>query len=242
MSDVAWFCDEVCPCIGRIVVVNPGQFQVIRQSVKKTDHNDAHTSAFFLFKDMLPETHLKSVAEAELVSLVQTHDSFVRSCALLLNRIHALYNRRGTKFKKEGLASQKKLFALDSSQFTLLECVDLDALREQTLNPTIALTKLDSAIKAATGKMDGFDKLTRIKSIGIVSSFASTDKFAACIRIVPRIKPTIGERITKRGNKLIRTTLVQCTLIAIRYSDCLNSFYRHFKEHRGLGKTIIATA
>ena len=49
-------------------------------------------------------------------------------------------------------------------------------------------------------------------------------------------------RITKRGDKLVRTTLVQCTLIAKRYSGYLNSFYQRIKARRGAGKAIIATA
>jgi len=40
----------------------------------------------------------------------------------------------------------------------------------------------------------------------------------------------------------VRTTLVQCTLIAIRYSGYLNAFYRRIKARRGAGKAIIATA
>ena len=48
-------------------------------------------------------------------------------------------------------------------------------------------------------------------------------------------------RITKRGNKLMRTTLVQCTLVAKRYSGYLNAFYQRIKERRGAGKAI-ATA
>ena len=56
--------------------------------------------------------------------------------------------------------SGKKLLTLNFGQFTLLECVELDALREQTLNLTITLTKLDNAVKTATEKMDGFDGLT----------------------------------------------------------------------------------
>ena len=68
-GNTAWFCEEVRACVGRIVVVNSRQFKVIRQSVKKTDRNDARALAFFLSKDMLPETRLKSTAEAELASL-----------------------------------------------------------------------------------------------------------------------------------------------------------------------------
>ena len=40
-GNTAWFCDEIRACVGRVVVVNPRQFQVIRKSVKKTDRNDA---------------------------------------------------------------------------------------------------------------------------------------------------------------------------------------------------------
>ena len=64
-GNTAWFCDEIRPCVGRIVVVNPRQFQVIRKSVNKTDRNDARALAFFLSKDMLPETRLRSTAESE---------------------------------------------------------------------------------------------------------------------------------------------------------------------------------
>ena len=40
----------------------------------------------------------------------------------------------------------------------------------------------------------------------------------------------------------MRTTLVQCTLVAIRYSGYLNAFYRRIRQRRGTGKAIIATA
>ena len=45
-GDTAWFCDEIRACVGRVVVVNPRQFQVIRKSVNKTDRNDARALAF----------------------------------------------------------------------------------------------------------------------------------------------------------------------------------------------------
>jgi len=90
----AWFRAEVIACVGRVVVVNPKQFQVIRKSVKKTDRNDARSLAFFLSKDMLPETRVKSKAENELASLTQTRDLLVKQRTRLLNKIHALYNRK----------------------------------------------------------------------------------------------------------------------------------------------------
>ena len=49
-------------------------------------------------------------------------------------------------------------------------------------------------------------------------------------------------RITKRGNKLGRTALVQCGLIAQRYSPYLKRFYDRIKANKGAGKAIIALA
>jgi len=244
--------------VGRIVVVNPRQFQVIRKSVNKTDRNDARALAFFLSKDMLPETRLKTVAEAELASLVQTRDTFVKQRTMLLNKIHALFNRHGIKLKKEGLGSKKRLEGLDLSRFTPLEQVELAALRDGALSLTGTLTRLDKAIEAAAANLAGFEEILSIKGIGPrsaaillagignVNDFESADKLAAYVGIVPRVSQSNETdnrgRITKRGNKLMRTTLVQCTLIAIRYSGYLNAFYRRLKERRGFGKAIIATA
>ena len=48
--------------------------------------------------------------------------------------------------------------------------------------------------------------------------------------------------ITKRGNKLARTALVQCGLVAQRYSPYLKRFYERIKQRRGGGKAKIALA
>ena len=49
-------------------------------------------------------------------------------------------------------------------------------------------------------------------------------------------------RITKMGNKIARTALVQSTLVAIKYSPYLRSFYDKLKAKKGSGKAIIATS
>lgn len=254
----AWFCGEVRPCVGRIVVVNPKQFQVIRKSVKKTDRNDARALAFFLSKDMLPETRLKSVAESELASLVHTRDVLVKQRTRLLNKIHALHVRHGIKLKKESLSSKRALKGLDIARFSALEQVELKIVRDQALSLAAAIAEIDAAIEAAARNLDGYDGLVSIKGIGPrsaavllsgignVADFDSADKLAAYLGIVPRVSQSNDTdhrgRITKRGNRLMRTTLVQCTLIAIRYSGYLNTFYRRIRERRGAGKAIVATA
>lgn len=254
----AWFRDSVVSCVGRVVVVNPRQFQVIRKSVNKTDRNDARALALFLSKDMLPETRAKTQAESELASLTHTRDLLVKQKTRLLNKIHAIFNRHGLKLKKESLGSKRALAKLEIGRFSSLEQVELKVVRDQALGLTAAIAELDREIEAAAKKLDGYDGLTSIKGIGAraaavflstignVDDFADADKLAAYLGIVPRVSQSNETdhrgRITKRGNKLARTTLVQCTLIAIRYSGYLNSFYRRIKDRRGAGKAIIATA
>ncbi len=254
----AWFRDEVVSCVGRVVVVNPWRFQVIRESVSKTDRNDARALAVFLSKDMLPETRLKSKAENELASLVLTRDLLVKQRTRLLNNIHALFNRHGVKLKTAGLSSRRRLLVLEIGRFSTLEQVELRILRDQALSLTTTIAELDGEIERGAQNLDGYESLVSIKGvgpraaavflsgIGNVDDFETADKLAAYLGIVPRVSQSneTDNRglITKRGNKLMRTTLVQCTLIAIRYSGYLNAFYRRIKDRRGSGKAIIATA
>ena len=162
----AWFAEQVRCCVGRVVVVNPGQFMVIRKSVAKTDRNDARALALFLEKDMLPATRLKSRAESELASLTQTRDLLVKQRTRLLNKIHALHNRHGIKLKKEGLSSRRALERLDIARFSKLEQVELAIVRDQALNLTAAIRELDREIEAAASAMAGFEGLTSICGIG----------------------------------------------------------------------------
>ena len=93
-------------------------------------------------------------------------------------------------------------------------------------------------IKEAAAGLDGFEEISSIKGIGArsaaillagignVDDFPSADKLAAYVGIVLKVSQSnetdTRGGITKRGDKLMRTTLVQCTLVAIRYSGYLN--------------------
>lgn len=254
----AWFREQVLPCVGRVVVVNPTQFKVIRKSVKKTDRNDAAALALFLAHDMLPETRAKSQDESELASLTHTRDLLVKQRTRLLNKIHALHVRKGLKLKKESLGSKRGLAAIDMALFSACEAIEIAVLRETAGSLTASLKHLDSEIEKLAAAFEGYEGLTSIKGIGArsaavllstignVHDFENSDKLAAYFGMVPRVSQSNETdhrgRITKRGNKLARTTLVQCSLVAMRYSPYLKSFYERIRARRGSGKAIIAVA
>jgi transposase len=136
--------------------------------------------------------------------------------------------------------------------------MELEVLAEQIRSLTRSIKKLDDRISQEGKKLDGHENLTSIKGIGErsaavllsvigdVNDFADEKKLAAYFGIVPRVSDSNGKiyhgRITKNGSKIGRTTLVQCTLAAKRYSPYLCEYYERIKRHRGSGKAIIATA
>ena len=139
-----------------------------------------------------------------------------------------------------------------------MERIEIEVIASQIRSINENLKKLDKQLAESGGEMEGHQNLVSIKGIGAksaaillsvigdVKDFESEDKLASYFGIIPRVSDSNESQqrgpITKRGSKLGRLTLVQCTLVAIRYSDYLKSYYTKKKSEKGAGKAIIATA
>jgi transposase len=252
------FHDAVAPHVERVVAVNPSQFKVITHSVKKTDPNDARNLALYLSKDLLPEVRMKDNTRAQIASLTQTRDSMVKLRTALKNKVNNLCSAHGVNLDKESLASEKGLKAVLAMQFDLLVDVELRIIIDQIRSLNRSIAELEETIGKEGRKLEGHQNLTSIKGIGGLSGsillsiigdihdFADEGKLAAYFGIVPRVSNSNQTehtgRITKRGTKLGRTTLIQCALIAQRYSPYLKNYYEKIKSRRGTGKAIVALA
>ena len=252
------FYNAVVSHVAKVVVVNPTQFRVIRQSVKKTDPHDARTLAFYLSKDMLPEVRMKDTLHAQLASLTQTRDTLVKQRTALKNKVNNILSAHGINLRKESLASDVGLDRVLEMTFDAIVATELRVIVGQirALNQSIA--ELEKTIKTEGTKLPGHKNLKSIKgigdlgatvlltAIGDINDFAHPGKLAAYFGIVPRVRNSNetehSGRITKRGTKLGRTTLVQCALIAMRYSPYLAKFYHKVARRRSTGKAIIALA
>jgi transposase len=252
------FHNAVASHVAKVVVVNPTQFKLIRQSVKKTDPHDARTLAFYLSKDMLPEVRMKDTLHAQLASLTQTRDTLVKQRTALKNKVNNILSAHGINLRKESLASDVALDKVLGMTFDTIVETELRVIVGQirALNQSIA--ELEKTIKTEGTKLPGHRNLRSIKgigdlgatvlltAIGDINDFAHPGKLAAYFGIVPRVRNSNETehtgRITKRGTKLGRTTLVQCALIAMRYSPYLAKFYHKVARRRSTGKAIIALA
>jgi len=257
-GNTKFFVEQIGKRVKKVIVVDPNQFEVIRKSVRKTDKHDARTLALYLSKDMLPEARMKSRKNAQLHSLAGTRDKLVKQRTALINKIHNVLNSYGIKFKKESLCTEKGLKSALAFDWDTIVRIELEVLVEQIRGLNKSVKTLDDQMIDQGSKLKGHKNLASIKGIGDrsatvllsvigdVKDFANEDKLAAYFGIVPRVSDSNEKvrhgRITKRGSKIGRTTLVQCTLVATRYSPYLRKYYDRIKKHRGSGKAIIATA
>jgi transposase len=257
-GNTRWFLAQVNELVEEVVVVNPNQFEVIRKSVKKTDRHDARALAQFLSKEMLPEARMKSEQACEINSLATTRDKLVKLRTVLVNKLHALMRARGIVSRKSQFLSKKGLRGVLEQEWSTTARVEVEVITSQIDSLNEGINRLDEQLGESGKQLKGQKNLVSIKGIGPrgaaillavigeVSDFESEEKLASYFGIVPRVansNETVQHgRITKRGSKLGRTTLVQCTLVAKKYSPYLSRFYERIKARKGGGKAIIATA
>ena len=249
---------EVEGVVKRLQLINPWQFKIISRSVKKTDERDAEMIAKYMSKGLIPEVRMKTKEQQQISSLITTRDKLVKLRTILKNKIHGILNANGYVTKKEIFGSKKGLERIFELELDDAYRFELRVIVEQIKGLTKSIDEITAELSKRGKKLKGFDNLTRITGIGDVTAtimlstigkiedFEDADKLAAYLGIVPRVhnsSDTIRHgRITKMGNKIARTALVQSTLITIRYNGYLRNFYERLKAKKGSGKAIIATA
>lgn len=258
MGTTGRFYDAVVSKVARVVVVNPHQFQVISASVSKTDRKDAAALALYLSQGLLPEVRMKAKRHREVAHLAETRDLLVKQRSALKNKINNLLAMQGIHLKREALSSKVALERVLAAEVSALVKIELRVLVEQVRGLGVSIGELEELIGEAGEEIPGYKNLTSIKgigslsatvlltTIGSVSDFADENKLAAYVGLVPRVQNSNeterSGRITKKGNKLARTALVQCGLVAKRYSPYLRRFYDRIQQRRGHGKAKIALA
>jgi len=201
---------------------------------------------------------MKDEVHARVASLAQTRDKLVKLRTTLKNKVNNLLAARGILIRKESLSSEKGLAQVLAAPVSELEHMELEVLVGEIRHLNESIKKLEEMLRKQGPKLPGWENITSIKgigetgatillsTIGNIQDFADEGKLAACFGIVPRVSNSNeterSGRITKRGCKLKRTALVQCALIAARYSPYLQTYYRRIAATRGTGKAIIALA
>ena len=121
-------------------------------------------------------------------------------------------------------------------------------LRDQIESINQNIKKLDEALELIGETIEGYKNLVSIKGIGNksasillsvigdINDFEDEGKLSSYFGLVPRVRQSNETehygRITKVGSKLGRTTLVQCALVAIKYSEYLRDLIQNQITHK----------
>jgi transposase len=258
-GNTRYFVKAIEPHVAGVAVVNPRQFRVIEESIK-TDRNDAEILARFLsFEGLLPEVKLADESAVQLKSLAHTRNKLVQLRTALKNKIHGILNFHGIVMKREAFSSEKGLMrALSAEGLTKGARFEVEILVEHIRSLNESIKKIDGELTERGKGLKGHRNLTSIKGIGDkstaillsvigdIKNFPDRKKLDAYFGLAPKVRnsgDTVRQgHISKQGSKLGRTTLVQCTLVSLRYSPYLRAFYERLKDKKGSGKAIIATA
>lgn len=257
-GNTAYFVRQIENRVKVVRIINPMQFKIISSSVKKTDEHDAITIARYLSKGLIPEVRMRSKEESQIASLISTRDRLVKLRTVLKNKIHNILNANGIVTKREVFGSDKGLEKVLSMDLDDSYQFELKIIVEQIRSLNKSIVEIGEELAQRGKKIDGHKSLTSLTGIGDISAtvllntignvndFKDDKKIAAYFGIVPRIavsnETSHYGKITKMGNKIARTTLVQSTMVAIRYNPYLRKFYLRLKAKKGSGKAIIATA
>ena len=250
----------------RVVVVNTNRFRVISTSTKKNDANDAATLAYYLLKDMLPESHLCDQTSEEIRRMLKTRSILVQATVKMKNQIHGMMLGYGIETKASQLQSKKKRQELyqdladhNFSEFTassLKVILDsLDDLQKQIKTVEAQLEKMVAENK----NVELLQTMPGIGPIGAITIAAYTNdmsrfggdfkRFASYLGIVPKVrdsnKTVHRGKITKHGPQELRTAFVQVAMGIIRQPQntsewkLMKDYYR-MKKEKGSGRAIIA--
>ena len=167
-------------------------------------------------------------------------------------------NANGIISKRNQYSSEKGLDKILENNFDDLTRIEIEIIVEQIKHLNAGIKKMELEINQYGKQLNGFENLVSIKGIGPksaalllsiignINDFENEKKLTAYFGLAPRLKQSNDQihygRITKTGNKLGRSTLVQCALITKKYSAYFADFYSRVKKNVGTGKAIIATA
>ena len=258
VSNSPSFIEKVSNYVEKAVTLSPSQFDAIGKSIKKTDKNDAKTIATFLSKDLLPIARVKKELSRRILSLVDTRYLMVKSRSMFINKTLAIVVQNGHKTPRTALKSSNFQKHVYIHKLCELSLVELRYLEAQIHELDTAIRNIEQQIFSKAEMLKHYHTLLSIKGLGCLSAatlaaivedvgyFSSSAKLCSYFGIVPkvRISNSINKssRISKRGTKLGRTTLIQATWVARRYHPFLKDYYERLKHTKGSKRAIVATS
>jgi transposase len=224
---------------------------------QKTDARDAAHLLELLCSDRFPKIWRPSGEERDLRQLVWHRQKLVWMRGAVKNQMHALA-------MGEGVCRKKKLFtAKGRKELEALALGPWASYRRQELlrmfdELQLSVTKLDQAVAQAAKSQPLAARLMTHPGVGPVTSLAfvliigPVERFAGSRQVVSYLglnpqehssggKQRLGS-ISKQGNPMMRSLLVEAGHTAARFDPQLRRVYQRLKFRRGASVAKVAVA
>jgi transposase len=246
--------------VERIVVSNPMATKAIAESKVKTDKVDSHVLAQLLRCDFLPEVWRPDPQTRLRRQLSGRRASLVGQRTQLRNRVHSvlamrlivppagLFTAQGRRWL-DGLTTEQidaDGLAMIASDLRLLDALQIEIDRFDKRLAELAWNDERVQLLMTMPGVSVVVAQALVAAFGDVTRFASADKAAAYLGLVPRTKQSAKTvyhgPITKRGNSNARWMLVQAAQHFHRQEGPLGHFFRRLKRRKTHNIAVVATA
>jgi transposase len=247
-----------------VVVLNPGDLQIIYKSLKKTDKEDAMKLARMVEKysnEELPVVALPTEEEEKNRALVSQMVFFKEMRNQLINRLHSVYVRAGiVDLSKKDLKTAenraKCIEVFTEERFV----IEVSMLEKLITDAEVNIAEIDKKKAEALSKNENSKYLLSIPGVGPElalaflayvgdgNRFSKAPQVSNYVGLVPKVDIS-GDtvrygHISRRGCTQIRRVAVQAAwaLVRSRWGGDLQRKFFELAGRRGKGIAIVAIA
>jgi len=252
-----WFIELVEDLGHAIWIGDAAQIRASYVRKQKTDKRDAAHILKLMMENRFPRLWTPDREQRDLRQLVLHRHKLVILRARVKNELQHLSLNKGVQRKHRlwSQAGQKMLRELPLKPWAACRREDLLGLLSM-LNQQIG--KLDDAVQTAAEEnpqakllmtqpgVGPNTALAYVLTIGEVSRFQRGKQVASYLGLIPREESSGGRQklgsITKQGNRMLRSLLVEAAQVAVQHDPGLRQQYLHRCHQKPKGVAKVATA
>lgn len=258
----AWtFYDQLLPLVADVSVANCHQLRLISTSAAKTDKHDALVLAKLLAANLLPAIWVPPQHVRDLRNLTRHRSLLIERRSAHKNRLHALLHRHNLALPEGGPftdANEEWWRALPLSAVERLQMRhDWETMHH--LNRQIAETEAEIAQYSVADEWEEamtflmqlpglglYTAMTILAAIGDIARFPTPERLVGYAGLGARVRAS-GDtqrtgKISKRGRRELRTALIACAWVAVRWSEHWQRIFHPLAKRIGKQKAITAVA
>lgn len=241
-----------------VCLSNPLMTKAIAAARIKNDKVDSKILADLLRTNLLPMAYIQPQPIRDTKEIVRERYGYVQIRTKVKNNIHSVLFKAGVEDRPDNLYTKKGRKFLTEVEIRNIYRTELNRYLETLTfldNQIVTIEKniiqlaqddYDCKLLMTIPGISYYSALMIKAEIGDINRFPSANKLCAYAGLIPSTYASADKirtgRITKRGSRWLRKTLIDSITSGSRKNHKLSVFYRKLKKNKGTGKAKVATA